>query len=328
MTFANQEGNLRKPRRPALTVLATAGYPLIRALPAKVASEVMALAVGRFAGFFAKTRTMRRNLAIAFPEADEPARDRILAGIVANLGRLIAEVIHIPTFAAGRQGTSVTAEGALDHLAGERGPAVFVSAHLGNWELVPILFQRYRHPLTIIYSLIGVDAVDRLFLSLRRMTGGTYVEKSAALRACFKAMTRGESVALLMDQRVESGIEAEFFGAPTLFSHLPARLALRFDRPIVVVEAVRTAPGRVHVVFHEPIRPEGERGPAAERMLTQRIACKVEEAIRRHPDQWFCNKRRWKKRKDRARPAGAERGRGHGSAAALACGARPTAESR
>ena len=253
----------------------------------------MARGVRRFAPLFIKQRTMRNNLAAAFPELGEAARAAILSRAVANFGRLIAEVVHIPTFAAGAQKTSLTAEGALDSLAGLHGPAVFVSGHLGNWELVPILFRRHAHPLTIIYSRIGVDAIDRRFLALRRMTEGTYVEKSAALRASFRAMKRGQSVALLVDQRVDNGIEVEFFGRPTVFSHLPARLALRFGCPIVFVEAVRIAPGRVQAVFHEPIRPDGSSHQGAAHDATQRIARTLEDAIRRNPDQWFCNKRRW-----------------------------------
>ena len=42
----------------------------------------------------------------------------------------------------------------------------------------------------------------------------------------------------------------------------------------------------------EPLWPADFTGEDAEQAMTQRVATLVEETIRRHPGQWFCNKRR------------------------------------
>lgn len=285
-------------RLAALSALTFVAYHVIRVLPVRHASDLMALIVSRVVPFVLKRRKMAKNLSRAFPHLKRTEIDPLRRRIAANFGRLLAEIVHIPAFASGAQGTRITVSGATDYPFVERGPAIFVSAHLGNWELAPIIFTKHDLPLTIIYSRLGLESIDRRLLALRKQTGQTYVEKSEALRACVQALKRGRSIALLADQSVLSGIEVDFFGQPTLFTHLPARMAMKFDVPIIMSEACRVAPCHIEVTLHEPIWPGAMRGEAAERALTQRMARAIEGAIRQHPDQWFCNKRRWRKGRD------------------------------
>ena len=287
-----------KQLRPARVGFAVICYLVIRLLPVRVGSELMALVGRMFPRFLAKKMTIRRNLHTAFPDLDDSSLDDLTAKIIANFGRLTAETSHISSFRSGRNGAVLSARGALKYPIEQRGKAIYVSAHLGNWELIPIFFQQHDLPLTIVRTQMDHPVVDRRLMSLRRETGATYVDKSNALRPCIAALKRDESIALLVDQRVESGIEVDFFARRTLFTSLPARMALRFNCPIIPGEAVRVGPGQVQVVFHEPIWPGLRRDEDAERDLTQRMAKAIEESICRHPEQWFCNKSRWEKRRD------------------------------
>jgi KDO2-lipid IV(A) lauroyltransferase len=274
-----------------------------------MAPDLMALFAGRFARLLVKKKVITKNLRDAFPDLDQPALDAITKKIAANFGRLIAEVAHIPTYVAGEQGTNVSASGSLDYTFEQSGQAIYVSAHLGNWELIPIVLRRRSRPM-IIYSLVGNPGIDNLLLSLRRKTGANYVEKSEALRACIGAMKRGDSIGLLIDQRVERGIDVTFFGRPTILTDLPARMALKFNCPIIPIEAVRADPCHCQVMIHTPIWPGAKRGKQAVRELTQQMTRVVEDAIRRRPDEWFCDKRLWKKldRVDKVSDPQADRG--------------------
>jgi KDO2-lipid IV(A) lauroyltransferase len=262
-----------------------------------MASDLMALFVGRFAHYVVRERKIKKNLRIAFPDLDQPAVDVLANKIAVNFGRVLAEVAHIPTYVAGRQGTTVSASGALEHTFEQSRQAVYVTAHLGNWELIPIVLRQKSRPL-IIYSLVGNPVIDNLLLAQRRKTGANYVEKSNALRACIDTMKKGESIGLLVDQRVKRGVKVSFFGNPTIFTDLPARLAIKFNCPIIPIEAVRTEPGHCQVMIHEPIWPDEKRGKQAISDLTQQITRVIEDSIRKRPGEWHCNKSRWRK-KDR-----------------------------
>jgi len=281
----------------AAGVLATAGYAFLRALPVKMASDLMAVFIGRVAHHLVRERKIRKNLRTAFPDLDESGVDALTAEIIANFGRVLAEVVHISTYAAGKQGTVVDAAGSLEHTFEQSRQAVYVTAHLGNWELIPIVLRRKSRP-TIIYTPLGNPLIDDLLLAQRRKTGADYVEKSEALRACIKAMKKGGSIGLLVDQHVARGVNVSFFGNPTMFTDLPVRLAMKFNCPVIPIEAVCAGPGHCQVMIHQPIWPGEDHGKEAVRDLTQQVANVIEDAIRKRPGEWYCDKRRWKK-KDR-----------------------------
>ena len=288
---------MAKPSHPALGAVAAICYLIVRALPLRLASRLMSYISGRYPDFFLRTKSIRRNLREAFPALDGAAVDLLTRRATENFGRLIAELAHISTFCSDDRGTALKATGDLEYPFERRGPAVYVSAHLGNWELMPILFQRVGMPLHIIHTQLDQAFIDRKLMDLRRKTGATYVEKENALRSCIAALKQGEPIALLVDQRVTSGVKVQFFSQPTVFTRFPARMAMRFNCPIIVAESVRLRPGQVEVVFHPPIWPEAGDDEDVERDLTQKMAALIEACIRRNPDQWFCNKVRWKKPK-------------------------------
>jgi len=291
---------------PALGFAVVACSFLVRLLPVKLASELMVRVVLRLSHLFANRKVIGRNIQAAFPELDAAERDSLVTRIIANAGRLIAEMAKIRCFVDGTQGARLTLRGGIGGSLGYKGKAIYVGAHLGNWELMPILLNRHGVPLTIIYSSFSHQAIETRLMAARQRTGSKYVEKENALRGCIDALKRDESIAMMVDQRVDSGIEVEFFGRPTLFTHFPARMARKFDCPIIVGEAIRLGPGEVEVTFRDPIFPNREGGAVTEQELTQAMASAIEDAIRRHPDQWFCNKRRWPKQKAAAAQAAAE----------------------
>ena len=283
--------NRRFGRGVALSVVI--GELALRSLPLPVACELMARTTVALGPKVLKLRKMRRNFATAFPELDDGALDAVVRRAMANFGRLLAEIAHMRSFRDGRRGAELHLHGRMPQPLGPRGNAIFVGAHLGNWEVVPFLLARHGHRLTIVQTPVGDRLIDARLMAGRRLTGATYVEKVGATRACAAALKRGESLALLADSRVDHGVEAVFFGQRTRFTDFPARMALRFGCPIVVMDCWRARPGRIEVAFHEPIRPEDFTGPEARQEMTQRMVTAMEETIRRHPDQWFCNKRRF-----------------------------------
>ncbi len=283
-----------------LNPLISALHFAIRSLPAKQASDLMAFVLSKAGGSFVKSVNMRRNIREIFPEMSEPEVDALSREMLANFGRHIAEIAHIPDFRDGKNGARVdwvTTDGSVFD---GTGPAIYVGAHVGSWELSPLIFKQVNKPLTVIYSKNKNPVVDDLMLAQRAETGATYVEKLKALRPCYHALERGESIALLVDQRVNPGIEVEFFGRQTAITRIPARLATGFDCPVIPFEIIRMAPGHLRVAFQEPIMPDGRKGKQAEFDITQKIARAIESSITRNASHWFCSKLRWK-RVDRER---------------------------
>jgi KDO2-lipid IV(A) lauroyltransferase len=93
----------------------------------------------------------------------------------------------------------------------------------------------------------------------------------------------------------EGGVFVDFFGVPAPISNAAALLADKTEVPIVLAFCRREDGGRYTVYAQEPLMPESFKGLSAD-VVTQRIASRIEEEIRRRPDQWLWMYKRWKRR--------------------------------
>ena len=87
-----------------------------------------------------------------------------------------------------------------------------------------------------------------------------------------------------------------FLGFMASTSRLPAMLALKFQKPIVMAFIRRDGPE--HVTWIEKIiMPNPAADPVAEeRRMLEEMNATFTEVIRRHPEEWFWFHRRWKTR--------------------------------
>ena len=116
-----------------------------------------------------------------------------------------------------------------------------------------------------------------------------------------ETLREGGGLFIIVDQRVDDGEWLPFFGVQALTTTTPARLARRFDCPIVPASAVLLANGRYRITYHEPLRPDPLRGADEDvREITLTLNRLFESWIRQEPGQWLCMKRRWPKDKERA----------------------------
>jgi KDO2-lipid IV(A) lauroyltransferase len=266
-------------------------WNISRALPFSILTNLFSI-IGRvFASVFTRQHNIRANLAHAFPERPPEWIKQTAFSIASNFCRSAAELFHLDRLHDDLTFSSSDHQ-QLARFAGK--PLIFVGAHLGSWELIPLFLSKKGIPLTIIYTKLGAPYIDKKLLKIRQLTGATYVEKTVAVRSTIQSLSQGRSVAMLVDQRVPSGVEVQFFQQNSIVTNLPARLALRFNSPIVPVSIERLARKQFHIKFDEAITVPDEPQTNAEQMMTQKMINSIEQMIRRSPETWFCNKRRWK----------------------------------
>lgn len=273
--------------------VASAVWTIARLLPLNVASNFGGFA-GRTLGMkLIKDRSIARNLKIAFPESTPAEIDRLMAGIVENVARVMAEMPHLGAFRRGEEGTRIEIEG-LEHLPDGK-PSVFVGGHISNWEVGVVALCRHLGGLNTIYSPIGVPVIDKQLQAFRADSGAQYlVRNRTSLRTIFDDMEKGRSVAMLIDQRVATGPTVNFFGRPALASSLPARLAMRFNVPIIPVDGSRITPSHFVIRLHAPILPDDFPVEGQAQAMSQAMMSAIETFVRRSPENWFCNKARWR----------------------------------
>jgi Kdo2-lipid IVA lauroyltransferase/acyltransferase len=247
-------------------------------------------------------RTARRNLELALPQLSPEEHEDIIRGVFRNFGRLLAEFSYFPKFSRENIEKVVDYSG-LDHYlsAIRRGRGVlFLTAHLGAWELSSFAHAVYGYPHNILVRKIDNPLIERLVNSYRTSRGNRTIDKNNSARSILSALRNGEAVGILVDLNTvrNQGVFCDFFGIPACSTPGLATLALRTGASVVpgfLIWDERTGKHRLHF---EPEVEIVNTGNLKEDIVTNtaRFNQIVEEFVRRYPDQWLWVHRRWKTR--------------------------------
>jgi len=247
-------------------------------------------------------RVGMRNLTLAFPQTSRRERRRILRGVFISLGRQLAEVCLFPRYTVENVSQVVIYDGFENfERALARGKGVlFLTAHLGGWELSAFTHSLHGYPLWIVMRSLDNSLVDRLLQSYRTMHGNRTVDKDDFVRGLLAAMKAGEVVGILMDTNMTppQGVFVDFFGLPAYTASGLARIALRTDAAVVPGFTIWDPKLRKYRLRFDPavelIRSaDNEHDIVANTAKFTKI---IEDYVRRYPDQWLWVHRRWKTR--------------------------------
>ncbi|TCZ66136.1 lysophospholipid acyltransferase family protein [Roseicella aquatilis] len=239
-------------------------------------------------------RTARANLALALPERSAAERARILRGCFENLGRTMAELPHLPALH-----WEVVGAEHLAPIVARGGPAIMISGHIGNWEVLPPAAARLGIRLGSVYRAADNPLVDALVNGLRaRAVPGEplplFPKGAQGARAALKFLSGGGVLGLLADQKMNDGIAVPLLGHTAMTAPAPAQLALRFRCPVIPARVQRLGPCRFRLVVDPPLPlPDLPDRQAAVRALTLAINDTLSRWIRERPEEWLWPHRRW-----------------------------------
>lgn len=173
-----------------------------------------------------------------------------------------------------------------------------LTAHMGNWELLPSVAPMAGFSADIIYRPLDFLPLDAYFLRLRTRFGAGLIPNAHAMRKILRQLKNGHLVAMLMDQNVDwyEGVFVNFFNQRACTNKGFALLALKTRAPVVPVYMVRNR-NRFIIEFRpelELIRTGDRTHDIEANTLVYNQA--IEAVIRRYPDQWFWVHQRWKTR--------------------------------
>lgn len=272
-------------------------------LPRRLArAAAICLAQAVYALHVRLRRVGRRNLALAFPEKTGRERSRILRGAFTSLGRQLAEVCLFPKYTRENVSKVVVYDGFENfERAFERGKGVlFLTAHLGAWELSAFAHSLYGHPLHVVMRPMDNVYLDRLIRHYRTMHGNTTVDKDDFVRGLLSAMKAGQTVGILMDTNMTppQGVFVDFFGIPACTASGLARIALRTDAAVVPGFTLWDPALRKYRLRFDPAVTLVKTGDDEADIVanTAQFSKIIEDYVRRYPEQWLWVHRRWKTR--------------------------------
>ena len=281
----------------ALAVLTFLG-----ALPHNAARRVCAVLAMLCYALWPRLRSVGLfNLQLTFPEWSSQKRRQVLRGEFRNLGRMLADFAHFPHWNRDNISRLIIYEGFENFDAARReGKGVlFLTGHFGNWELGSFAHGVYGYPCRFVVREMDNPLIDDLISRYRRSSGGDEIEKGEFARGVLRAFERGEAVGVLIDQNMLAGegIFVDFFGRPACTTTGPARVARKTGVPIVLGLVIWDSKLKKYRLRFD--RVDWIRGADAEteiKVNTANFTRRIEDYVRRYPDQWLWVHRRWKTR--------------------------------
>jgi KDO2-lipid IV(A) lauroyltransferase len=269
---------------------------LMRALPPDAASGFGAWLGKTLGPLTSANRVADRNLRLAYPRMDDAERRRLTIAQWDNVGRAFAEFPFMDRLTPGSGRVEVVGAERLAEIAAGGRPVVFISGHFSNWEVMPAAIVHAGIVCDMTYRAANNPYVDaRIKESRRRYGVRLFAPKGGdGARELLKALMRGQSVALMNDQKYDGGVAAPFFGRTVHTLPAAVRLALRFGTVLQPMSVTRTRGARFRCVVHEPIpvRDTGDRSADIEAGV-RAINDFIEAHVRAKPEEWFWVHRRW-----------------------------------
>jgi Kdo2-lipid IVA lauroyltransferase/acyltransferase len=219
-----------------------------------------------------------------------------------NWGRILAEWAHFGELNSSNIHRFVTYDGA-ENLARalalcEQHGLLVLTAHFGNFELLPFAYSLYGHQIAIIHRPLRNPIVDQRVREVRTRFGNEAIARKRAAVAMVRCLHAKRQVAVALDLDVRRGVFVDFFGLKASTSAGLARLAMATGAPVVPAFMVREGDTPRHKITVLPLleiaKTRDREACVSEN--TQRMTNVIEAMIRRHPDHWNWIHRRWKTR--------------------------------
>jgi KDO2-lipid IV(A) lauroyltransferase len=280
---------------------ALAAIWLLRKLPPDRALEFSAAAARKVGPLFGRHRTALDNLRQAYPEKSERQIEAIALDMWDNMARLAAEYIFLDQLfdfdpdnrGAGR--IEIVGEELFLRLAAEQKPHILITAHLGNFELLPIAAAVHGLKVTALFRPPNNPYIANYVLSTRRSTMGELLEtRAGAAFALAGVLEKGGNIGVLVDQKFGGGVSTTFFGRPCETNPVVPMLARRFDCEVYPARCMRLPGNRYRLEIHEALplvrNADGDIDVEASTQLLNDV---VEGWVREDPGQWMWFHKRW-----------------------------------
>ena len=262
----------------------------------KISRNVAGFLFKNFGSFFRSKKNSRANLSIAFPNFNEIQKDKILANMWINYGKIFAEYMFIKKFRISKKFSSqmiIENQDELEKIKSSNKPVIFISGHFNNFELMAMHLEKSGIDLAAIYRPLNnlflnpiMEKIRKKYICKKQIKKGI-----TGTKELLKEFKKGTSIALMIDQRVSEGVEIDFFGKKALTTTIPAQFIKKFDVAVVPIYIERLIDDKFRLKILEKIK--FSQNDSVDK-ITLKLNKILEKMIMTNPDQWIWTHGRWK----------------------------------
>ena len=245
------------------------------------------------------------NIKKVFPDINIKEQKKLKTNMWDNLGRNIGEFAFIkklnPYNSEGinslknKPRFTITGEKHLEKIYNTNKGAIFFSAHIGNWEICPLIISAKGLKVTSIYRHANNPVTEKIIQWLRQSVSFYAPKGPAGAKTLFKVLRNNEYAAILADQKLNEGKIINFLGHPAKTATAIAELSLKLSIPIVPIHVERIKGATFKYVIEEPIQNLKKNYTHEEELflLLEKINKNIEKWVLKKPAQWLWIHNRW-----------------------------------
>ena len=251
--------------------------------------------IGRLIGPIFRSKKLIENNLKQSGIVDKKNYNKIISKIYGNYGRILAEYPFLKAFRNNKLNKFIEIDGLenLNKIKREKRRAVFISGHFNNFELMALQIEKAGINLCAIYRPLNNVFLNKTMEEIREnfICKNQIKKGRSGTRQIIENIKKGNSVALMIDQRVREGIKINFFGKPASTTTIPAQLIKKYKCDLVPIYIERRKNNYFKMFVSEPIKIGNNKSI---KEITEHLNKILEKMILKNVDQWIWTHDRWK----------------------------------
>ncbi len=251
--------------------------------------------IGRLFGPIFRSKKLIENNLEQSGIVDKKNYNKIISKIYGNYGRILAEYPFLKAFRNSKLNKFIEIDGLenLNKIKREKRRAVFISGHFNNFELMALQIEKAGINLCAIYRPLNNVFLNKTMEEIREnfICKNQIKKGRSGTRQIIENIKKGNSVALMIDQRVREGIKINFFGKPASTTTIPAQLIKKYKCDLVPIYIERRKNNYFKMFVSEPIKIGNNKSI---KEITEHLNKILEKMILKNIDQWIWTHDRWK----------------------------------
>lgn len=231
------------------------------------------------------------NLNFVMPELTDEQKDKIINDMWDNLGRTVAELPNLQSITKENytKYIKVTDYKYVTDAMKNNKQIFFFSCHSGNWEIIPKMASILGCEFVTTYRVANNLYVDKIIQKCRRGVCKDMIPKGKyGAKKIIGYLSNGSNLAMLTDQKMNDGIEVDFFDKPAMTAPAIAKFVLKYNAILIPSFTIRNKE-KSEIIFFPPLETENK---TVLEIMTE-VNKFFEDRIRKNPGQWMWIHKRW-----------------------------------
>ena len=235
------------------------------------------------------------NLKIVFPEKSKKQINQIIKKSYMHYGMIMIEFIRNVSTTIKKQYYSINNQ-TEEILTKEKSGLIFMTAHIGNWEMLIPIISQYKKMAAIVRTQNNSSG-DKFFYKARNYNNVEIISKKGSKKKMLKSLYNNSVLTLATDQNAkDKGIMIDFFGKPASFPKGAGHFYYLTKSKIIIGFCILDK--KMNYTFnleYLEIEDNIEQKEDIIVKVNERYVNKLEKIILKYPEQYFWFHKKWDK---------------------------------